>query len=435
MRDLKKYLGGMILVVGLMMFSAGPAQGASFTMSIDNAILDLGSLHGVRAIDSELDPPDPPATLAGDLTGDTVSIPKAGFVFPEKNAEVSPGINAAINMEANDDITGTYDAGTGKLLLDVSLKASVGVLGSTCVISPIVLQLSSENKNPYLGQAFDDGIDGVGVIGANWAGLPPVTGGGSCGIVSGLIAGPGGIAMSHGVHAFQTCETEPSNPICGVVNPPQKKPVLNSAPPSSTDQTTASFTYAKGNGESEPVDGFECVLDGGAPEPCGTGESGSKEYTGLAVGAHTFTVKATNSAGSGPETTQSWTVTSKAVCPEGTTGTPPDCQATPKKAQLAALKVSPKTKAVKRGKKAVVTVTVRNTGTANATGVKVCVTAPKRLVQVRKCVTLGQVAAGKARSVAFKIKAKRKKGKAVLKFKATSRNGGAKNGKATIRVR
>jgi len=435
MRIAVKTTGATLVAILLLGLSAASAHAAPFTMTVDNAILDLGGLSGVRAIDPTLEPPDPPATLSGDLTGNAVDIPKEGFVFPPKEAAISEVITATINMEANDDITGTMDALSGRLVLNASLKASVSVLGSDCVISPIVLELDSDNAHPYLGQAFTAGIEGDGVISGSWTNLPPVVGGPSCAIVSQMIGGAGGIAMSHGVHDFQTCETEPSNPLCDVVFPPDKAPVLNSAPSSSTDQTTASFTYTKGNNETQPVEGFVCSLDGGAEEPCGSGESGSKEYTGLAVGEHVFSVKATNSAGAGPATTHTWTVKESEGCPTGTTGTPPDCHEDGGKAKLGALKIKPKSKVLKRGKKVVVKVNVKNVGDAAIAGAKVCVTAPKRLIQVKKCVNLGQVAAGKTKVAKFKVKAKRKKGKAVLKFKATSKNAGSKSGKATVKVK
>lgn len=432
MRTSNKIIGVLIAALAFLALPGASAQADPLTISIDNAILDLGNVTGVRAIDSDLE--DPPATITGELDGDDVNVPKAGFVFPTKTAQLSGAISAEIDMEANEDITGTLDEATGELSLDVSLKASVAVLGGTCVISPIELTLSTDNARPYLGEPFTEGIEGEGVLSASWTGLPPVTGDGACGLVSSMISGPGGIAMSHGVHDFKTCVTEQSNPLCDVVVAPAKAPTLNSAPSSSTDKSAASFSFTKGSGEIQPVEGFECVLDGGSPEPCGSGESGTKEYSGLSVGAHTFTVKAKNSVGVGPATTFNWTITEVQKCPDGTSGTPPNCQSTGN-AKLGALKIQPKSKVLKRGKSVVVKVNVKNAGDAAATGVKVCVTAPKKRVQVKKCLNAGRVAAGANKVLKFKVKAKRQKGKAVLTFKATSSNAGKKNGKATLRIK
>ncbi len=418
MRISKKIAGALIAVLAVVILPVASAQAAPFTMSIDDAILNLGSVSGVRAIDSSI--PDTPATLTGDVDGGTVSVPKAGFVFPTKNADVS-GIPIQIDMEANEDITGTFDAGTGKLVLDANLKATVTALGATCVISPIELTLSSANARPYLGQAFSSGIDGTGVLSASWTELPPVTGGGFCDTVSGLIGGPGGIAMAHGVHDFKTCDTDPSNPLCSGVAAPSVKPKITSAPPASTESDVASFSFSKGDGETAEVTGFQCSLDGAEFKAC---DSGSISYSDLAEGAHKFQVKATNEGGAGPVAEQGWTVTKSG----GPTG----------KAKFGALKVKPKSKKVKRGKKATITVKVKNVGKAAASGVKICVkAAPKKLVKVQKCVTKGKLAAGATATARFKVKVakKAKKGKKVtLKFKATGKGIAAKNAKAKIKI-
>ena len=404
-----------------MILPAAAAHAEPFSMSIDNVILDMGGVSGVRAIDSGLEPPDPPATLSGDLTEGAVEVPKAGFVIPTKSAEISTGISANIDMEANDDIIGTFDAGTGELALNANLKATVAVLGSTCVISPIQLTLSSDNVEPYLGEVFASGIEGDGVVSASWSSLPAVTGGGSCGIVGQLISGSGGIAMAHGVHDFKTCESAPSDPRCEsgpTIEAPKLPPVLNSAPLSSTDETSATFTYSKASGENEPVEGFECKLDSGVYSEC---NSGSQVYSELTEGDHTFAVRAVNSAGAGPEAVHAWTVTKK--------------PSPPPEAKLAKLDIRPKIKTMKRGKRISIHVAVKNIGEATANGVRVCVNAPKRLVQVKKCLTIGQIQAGKGRTAKFVVKAKRRRGKAVLKFTTKSDNAGYPSGRATVKIR
>ncbi|MBL8787415.1 MAG: hypothetical protein JNJ59_21105, partial [Deltaproteobacteria bacterium] len=73
--------------------------------------------------------------------------------------------------------------------------------------------------------------------------------------------------------------------------------VINTKPAPVTASTTATFTYA------DPITAsnirFECALDGGAWTPCnGTGNGGgTKTYTELANGSHTFLVRAVGANG------------------------------------------------------------------------------------------------------------------------------------------
>jgi len=113
---------------------------------------------------------------------------------------------------------------------------------------------------------------------------------------------------------------------------------------------------------------------------------------------------------------------------------PGKCTTGTSKARLALISTTKKI-AVKRGKKGTLAVAVVNTGGKAATGVKVCVKAPKRLVKVKKCVKVGKLASGKTRVVKIKVKAKRKKGKAVLKLTASGNKLSAKKAKAKVVVR
>ena len=399
------------------------AQADPLHLDITSAVMDLGELKKVQAIDPSLDPPDPPATLDGTITGSDVEVPKAGFVFPPKQAEVSPGTTATINMEANEDITGTFDSATGALDLDVNLKATVAVLGSTCVISPIELNLTTVNRDPYLGRAFTTGLGGPGAISAPWESLPAVTGGGFCNVVGQLIAGPGGIWMAQDIDEADNCVTDPEDPRCDEptdIKPPTKAPRIISGPDSVTDSKSADFKFAAGTGETQPVTGYRCSLDGSAFEAC---DSGSKSYTGLAVGSHTFKVKASNTKGEGPETSESWSVSDGPGSKEGKFGS---------------LKISPAKKTVKRGKKATLTAKISNIGEGPAGGVKICVKAPKKLVSVKKCVNVGSIAAGASKSAKFKVtvKKKAKKGKkATLKFTATGSGLAKKTATAKVKVK
>lgn len=436
MKTIRRTVSIILGAVAVLLTPAFAAQAAPVHMDITEAVLDLGTLTGVPAISSELG--DPPATFDGELDGDELTVPKDGFYFPPKDAEVQPGINATIKMFANEDFTGTYDAATGRLDLNVDLKATVEILGSNCVISPLKLSMSTENGKPYLGVPFAGGLDQPGALSARWAGLPPVTGGGMCGVVAGLIAGPGGIWMAQDIKESKTCEDDPSHPGCdAAVQPPAVAPEITEGPGSTTESTGATFKFVKGSGETSEVTGFDCALDGGDFVACDTG---TVTYSDLAIGTHTFTVRSTNANGEGPAVDYNWTITEpQKVCPDGMVGTPPNCVKPPSgKPRLAKLKVKPKKRAVKRGKKAVFKVKVKNNGTAKATGVKVCVKAPKRFVKVKRCVKLRQIGAKKAKTAKFKVTVKRnaKRGKKVtLKFKATAKKTGAKNGKGVVKIK
>ena len=90
-------------------------------------------------------------------------------------------------------------------------------------------------------------------------------------------------------HAWTIDTTPPSTAIIG-------------APPSITNQTSASFTFTA----SEAGSTFQCRLDSAAVTACTSPQS----YTGLPAGSHTFQVRATDAAGNADGTPASygWTI-------------------------------------------------------------------------------------------------------------------------------
>ena len=79
---------------------------------------------------------------------------------------------------------------------------------------------------------------------------------------------------------------------------------IDSSPPAQTVANTASFAFSS----TEPFSTFQCQLDGGAWGVC------PSTYTGIAVGQHTFAVRAVDALGAADLTpaTYTWTVASAA---------------------------------------------------------------------------------------------------------------------------
>jgi hypothetical protein len=97
---------------------------------------------------------------------------------------------------------------------------------------------------------------------------------------------------------------------------------ITSGPQSSTTSTSASFGIAA----SESGAALACKLDSGSWGAC----SSPKSYSGLAVGSHTFAVRATDAAGNVDATpaTQSWTVEAVTPPPPPADTTPPETSIT-----------------------------------------------------------------------------------------------------------
>ena len=185
-------------------------------------------------------------------------------------------------------------------------------------------------------------------------------------------------------------------------------PTVTISSPAQNSTLTTSSASVSFNAD-EAVSGFECRIDSGAFAPC----SSPSSFSGMTAGSHTVQVKATDRAqNTGAAATTSFTVNTAA----------------PSKATINKLSVTGPAK-VKKGKKATYKVKVSNSGNANATGVSLKVSGKG----VSLNTSIGEVAAGKTRTVKVKLEPK-KTGKIKVTFKVTSSNAGGKTVKKTITV-
>ena len=95
-----------------------------------------------------------------------------------------------------------------------------------------------------------------------------------------------------------------SEPLLYVEDSTAPETTISTHPPTSTMSTSDSFFL----GPEEPGASFECSLDGGAYGACGSPRS----YANLAVGAHTFSARATDAAGNLDPTPAEWSWTIEA---------------------------------------------------------------------------------------------------------------------------
>jgi hypothetical protein len=116
--------------------------------------------------------------------------------------------------------------------------------------------------------------------------------------------------LSDGAHTFEVRATDAAgntdaSPASRAITVDTAAPqtTISQAPPATTTSTSASFHF----NSSESGSTFECSLDGVAFAVC----TSPRDYSGLAVGSHQFSVRARDAAGNldGSPAPHSWTIT------------------------------------------------------------------------------------------------------------------------------
>jgi hypothetical protein len=353
--------------------AASSAQADPFHLTVDHAVIDLGALTGLNILDSGTGN----ANFDGTIVGNQVTIPASGVQIPPKS--ITDPIPVTIQISANSPLTGTYDASTGAMSLNqVSLRATTSG-AANCVISPIVLTLSTANVKPYIGEAFTTGLTGPGAVDASWSALPAATGDGLCALIGQVAGGEGGIWLSHLISTPKTCSSNPSTPGCATVDPCTTNPKATGCP------------------------GNPCTAN---PAASGCPNDPCKK----------------NSSAKG--------------CPNDPCKKNPAAKgcSTPKPAALKLTTTTPRVK-VKARKAATFKLKVANTGGTAAKSVKVCVTVPKALKA--KCKKVGTLAAGASKRVSLKVSTTNKARKHAyrLNFIASGSNLSKKSVKVRLTVR
>ena len=193
--------------------------------------------------------------------------------------------------------------------------------------------------------------------------------------------------------------------------------VIDSGPSGTIKTNSATFTFS--GSPADDTAKIQCKIDGEAFTDC----TSPKAFSGLSDGPHTAAFRAEDAAGNQDPTPATRTFTVDATLPDPPD--PPDVL----KARISKVSASGPKK-VRKGKKATYKVKVMNSGNAVAKGVNLKVSG--KGVKGKK--SIGNIPAGKSKSVKVKLKPK-KPGKIKVSFKVTSKNAGGKTVKKKITIK
>jgi hypothetical protein len=115
------------------------------------------------------------------------------------------------------------------------------------------------------------------------------------------------VAVDSSGHWSATLRPDSVETLTGVPAATPPTATITSGPDGTTTATSATFAFSADEADAT----FECRLDGGDWAACTSPHS----VSGLAVGDHSFAVRATTAAGTGPAASRSWTVSAPPSAP------------------------------------------------------------------------------------------------------------------------
>jgi hypothetical protein len=288
---------------------AGPGYSGPTADATDSG-LDLPPAGGAVCF-TQGDPPD--CVSWGNFTGNA-SLPAPGAGTPESPGGVAPGMalhrsiapGCATLLEPSDD---TDDSATDFSEQAPNPRPNASSIGETNCIAPSTT-IGTKPANPTNSTSATFAFSAPGGATFQCA----LDAGSFAACDSGTITYPGPLSeVSHRfeVRATNANGTGPTASYTWRIDLTAPAMTINTKPTDPSSGASATFTYQP----SETVRSTQCKLD----TPSGMGSfvscaAGSRTYTGLADGEHTFSVRATDSAGNQsapaafPSGTYSWTV-------------------------------------------------------------------------------------------------------------------------------
>jgi hypothetical protein len=482
---------GVLATSGL---TASAAQADDVHFEFDHVVAQIGSFTDSQLVDPGV--PDDPMTMDGEIdpaTGDFTVQPD-DFFFPEKTFQdvPAPGINVTISPLIDTPVTGNLDTTTGDADADVDLDVDIDISGGAtdhCEIENIPLALETTGTLSTGGNDYDAAVfappTGDGAFVELWDDIPDSTGGPLCGVVNGETGGPGGI-FTDGFAEVTTGEPFHVEFNAGTLQLGTQDPLgfLSDEEPATLDGTidtaTGDFTVPAGQVDIPPASTT-------TPVPAEISSDAADDVTGNfdeATGQLDIDMVIDSTTvvfpGAPNEVTChfddfEWDLSTENTTPfegrrftEGLDGDgavdaswadiPPVRDGDPAfcgtvrglamgpggvilehLAGTGALdaSVKPKNTKIKQGRTKTFTLTVENTGDADATGVQACVKAPKKAFKVKggKCKNLATLAPDASKKAKFKVQAKKKAKPKKYTLKFTAKSPDATNATASAKVK
>jgi hypothetical protein len=185
-------------LASLAVTDSAAAQTVSVPLSFNHAVLTAGSFKDVALISPSTQPIT--ATAEFDTSTGAFTISPADLSFPAYS--FTTPVPGTLQVSLNGPASGQFNPATGALTMTADYIASINLTGiGTCMADTGSQTYSTSNSNVYPGVAFPatatGPATGPGAFTGGWSTIQ--TSGSACTLVSGDIAGPGGLWISKNV--------------------------------------------------------------------------------------------------------------------------------------------------------------------------------------------------------------------------------------------